>query len=181
MPTIGVSIAIPAPYGEVLQRMRASFGDPMADSIPTHVTLLPPTEVDGDDLDAIEDHLAKVAVARDPFTMTLRGTGTFRPVSPVVFVQVAEGIAECEQLERSVRSGPLHRELQFNYHPHVTVAHHIDEASMDRAFTELADYRCTFTVDAFHLYEHGEDLVWRPVRTFGFDGQVEHVDDGGMP
>ena len=26
-----------------------------------------------------------------PFTMTLRGTGTFRPVSPVVFVQVAGG------------------------------------------------------------------------------------------
>ena len=173
MPTIGVSIAIPAPFGDELQQRRASFGDPLADSIPTHVTLLPPTEVDAATMDLIEEHLAKVAIQRDPFTMMLRGTGTFRPVSPVVFVQVAGGIAECEQLERAVRSGPLHRDLQFNYHPHVTVAHHIGEAEMERAFVELADYQCSFEVDSFHLYEHGHDLVWRPVRTFGFDGLVE--------
>jgi 2'-5' RNA ligase len=180
VPTIGVSIAIPPPYGEELQRQRAAFGDPLADSIPTHVTLLPPTEVDAEAMEEIEDHLAKVAVARDPFGMLLRGTGTFRPVSPVVFVQVAGGIAECEQLEKAVRSGPLQRELQFNYHPHVTVAHHVDEAAMDRAFAELADYQCSFRVDSFQLYEHGEDLVWRPVRTFGFDGQVEDA-ESGMP
>ena len=76
----------------------------------------------------------------------LRGTGTFRPVSPVVFVQVAGGIAECEQLERAIRGGPLHRDLAFHYHPHVTVAHHVDEAAMDRAFEDLAGYTCTFEV-----------------------------------
>ena len=57
VPTIGVSIAIPSPHAEMLQAKRASFGDPLADSIPTHVTLLPPTEVEGDDLDAVVEHL----------------------------------------------------------------------------------------------------------------------------
>ena len=39
--------------------------------------------------------------------MRLRGTGTFRPVSPVVFVNVAEGISRCELLADAVRRGPL--------------------------------------------------------------------------
>lgn len=172
MPTIGVSIAIPEPFATELQALRASFGDPLADSIPTHVTLLPPTEVADDQLPAVREHLCAVAAQRQPFTMMLRGTGTFRPVSPVVFVQVAGGIAECERLEQAVRSGPLRRELAFYYHPHVTVAHHVGEDAMDRAFNELATYQCSFTVDEFQLFEHGDDSVWRPVCAFGFDGVV---------
>ena len=40
----------------------------------------------------VEKHLADVAAASgQPFIMHLAGTGTFRPTSPVVFVQVARG------------------------------------------------------------------------------------------
>ena len=42
----------------------------------------------------------------DRFRVHLRGTGTFRPVSPVVFVGVVEGISQCEQLAAGVRQGP---------------------------------------------------------------------------
>jgi 2'-5' RNA ligase len=60
------------------------------------------------------------------------------------------------------------RELDFNYHPHVTVAHHLPDEALDRAFAELAGYEVRFIVDAVHLYEHGEDAVWRPVSRFDF-------------
>ena len=53
--SIGVAIAIPEPYGSQLQSMRASFGDSLAEAIPTHVTLLPPTIVDPHALDGIVD------------------------------------------------------------------------------------------------------------------------------
>ena len=166
MPTIGVSIAIPSPHAQMLQAKRASFGDPLAESIPTHVTLLPPTEVADGELDVALAHLCSAAEKRHPFRMVLRGTGTFRPISPVVFVQVSGGLADCELLEKQVRRGPLKRKLDFYYHPHVTVAHHVPEENLDRAFNELADFECTFDVTEFHLYEHGPDGVWRPVRTF---------------
>lgn len=123
--TIGVAIAIPEPYGSELQRWREAFGDPLARSIPTHVTLLPPSEVSAGDLPAIEEHLRCVAASEKPFDLHLRGTGTFRPVSPVVFVQVVDGISDCERVERRVRSGPLACELRFHYHPHVTIAHDV--------------------------------------------------------
>ncbi|MHB1473135.1 MAG: 2'-5' RNA ligase family protein [Dermatophilaceae bacterium] len=177
---IGVSIAIPAPFAGELQRLRASLGDPLAESIPTHVTLLPPTEIADDQVPEIREHLERVAASQQPFTMLLRSTGTFRPVSPVVFVQVAGGISECERIEQAIRTGPLKRDVQFYYHPHVTVAHHVDDAAMDRAFNELASYECSFEVGAFHLYEHGDDLVWRAVRAFDFNAGVKSQ-PGRMP
>lgn len=77
--TLGVSIAVPEPYGSLLQERRASFGDPAAYGIPTHVTLLPPTEAEAADLPAVERHLARIATGGRPFPMRLSGTGTFRP------------------------------------------------------------------------------------------------------
>lgn len=173
---ISVSIAIPAPFASELQALRASFGDPLAAAIPSHVTLLSPSEVDDGLLPEIHDHLERVAASQQPFRMLLRSTGTFRPVSPVVFVQVAGGISECERIERAIRTGPLNRETNFYYHPHVTVAHHVSDAAMDRAFNELASYECSFEVGAFRLYEHGVDLVSRAVRTFDFGpGEQPHA------
>ncbi|PWI17600.1 phosphoesterase [Streptomyces sp. Act143] len=170
--TIGVSIAVPEPHGSQLQQLRAGFGDAAAHGIPTHVTLLPPTEVEEDALPAIEAHLTEVAASGRAFAMRLSGTGTFRPLSPVVFVQVAEGAEACAWLQKQVRdaSGPVARELQFPYHPHVTVAHGIDEAAMDRAYEELADYEAQWPCTGFALYEQGADGVWRKLREYAFGG-----------
>jgi 2'-5' RNA ligase len=172
--TIGVSIAVPEPHGSELQELRAGFGDAAARCIPTHVTLLPPTEVDSADLPAVEAHLVSVAAAGRPFPMRLDGTGTFRPLSPVVYVKVVEGAEACSRLQRQVRdpSGPVARELLFPYHPHVTVAHGIDEASMDRAYEELADYAAEWPCTGFALYEQGADGVWRKLREFPFGSAV---------
>ncbi len=167
--TIGVAIAIPEPWAAELQQHRASFGDPQAGAIPTHITLVPPTDVTVD-LDVVERHLATVAADRSPFPLRLRGTATFRPVSPVVFIAVSEGISACELLAGAARSGPLHQDLSFPYHPHVTVAHHLDEAALDHAYDALADFDCSFDVVDFHLYVHGDDGVWRPFRTFALEG-----------
>jgi 2'-5' RNA ligase len=165
VPTIGVAIAVPEPYASELQTHRAMFGDPLALAIPSHITLVPPTEVD-DELDPILDHLAVVAERHQEFPLRLRGTATFRPVSPVVFVNVTEGISACELLALDVRRGPLGQELAFPYHPHVTVAHHLDESALDDAYEALADYNCAFDVESFSLYVHGDDGVWRPQATF---------------
>lgn len=166
--TIGVAIPIPDPYGLELQRSRQAFGDPLARSIPTHITLIPPMRVESDALLKIERHLNEVAAEERPFPIMLRGTGTFRPVSPVVFVAVAIGISECEHLELRLRRGPLDRTPAFSYHPHVTVAHHLSDEALDRAFKELSAYEAEFPVWGFSLYEHGLDGVWRPQRDFAF-------------
>ncbi|MFI2753484.1 2'-5' RNA ligase family protein [Cellulomonas sp. P22] len=176
---IGVAVTIPEPYGSLLQEARARFGDPAAPFIPPHITLLGPTAVGPEDQAVIDEHLLGIAARHRPFVVHLRGTGTFRPVSPVVFVQVVDGIASCEALEREIRTGPLEQELRFYYHPHVTVAHEVDEAALDRAFDGLVDFEASFVVSAIHSYAYGDDEVWRPVRDFPLTGSGD--DASGRP
>lgn len=170
--TIGVAVSIPEPWATQLQEYRTSVGDTTASMIPTHITLVPPTEIAAEVSADVEDHLAAVATSVEPFTVHLRGTGTFRPVSDVVFVAVAEGISQCEQLAGACRRGPLDVELTFPYHPHVTIAHDLCAEALDRAFTELADFECVFTVDEFHLYVHDDEAGWRPTRDFTLRSSV---------
>ncbi len=167
---VGVALAIPEPHAAVLGGWRRRIGDPEADKIPPHVTLLPPTEVDADQLDLVEKHLAEAACAVLPFTMRLSGTGTFRPVSQVVFVQVSTGIAQCELLERAVRRDPIVREVEFPYHPHVTVGHDLPDERLDEAYDGLRDFVAQFRVDAFTLYSQDEDGTWRPHRQYPLTG-----------
>ena len=109
----GVAIGLPEPYTTELQGWRERLGDPNAAAVPPHVTLLPPTPLREDALEEVEEHLRRVAEAEQAFVVHLRGSGTFRPVSPVVFVPLARGISDCERVEKQVRSGPLARETAF--------------------------------------------------------------------
>lgn len=172
--TIGVALEIPQPFAGVLERCREDFGDPQALAIPAHITLLPPTSVPMDLVEDIRAHLAQVAATLKPFDLVLHGTDTFRPVSPVVFVKVTEGGQDCDAVQRVVRTGPLRRDLTFPFHPHVTVAHHLDDDALDHAMTTLADFEARFPVREFVLYEHGTDGVWRPRRRFPFMAGRSH-------
>jgi 2'-5' RNA ligase len=164
--TVGVAIAIPQPHASVLAKWRHEVGDPAADLVFPHVTLLPPTPVPGAQLADVEAHLAQAAAAHEPFLMHLAGTGTFRPMSQVVFIQVATGVAACEVLERDIRSGPLARELEFPYHPHVTVAMDIDDNRLDDAYEGLAGFVARFSVDNFVLFSRSTDGRWNWRREF---------------
>ncbi len=166
--TIGVVIGVPQPYGAELDAARAASGDALAPMVFAHITLLGPAVLPvSSTLDEeIDKVLAGVAAESRPFEVRLRGTGTFRPVSQVVFVAMAAGIAECEQLAEAMRTGPLWRELAHPYHPHVTVAHDVPAPALDAAFERLAGYTAEFVVDHFTRYEHSGDGVWKPVRHY---------------
>ncbi|WP_151083210.1 2'-5' RNA ligase family protein [Nocardioides cynanchi] len=170
MPTIGVSLAVPEPWGSRLQDFRVANGDEQGAAIPTHITLVPPIEVDSQTLGPIEQHLGEVARLRASYDVHLRGSGTFRPVSPVVFINLVQGISQTEQLAHACRSGPLALTLDFPYHPHVTVAHHLDDDRLDRAFDEMADFECAFPVSDFHLYVHDGDSGWTATHDFVLTG-----------
>ena len=169
--TLGVAIAIPEPHATVLTNWRRRVGDPAADLIWPHVTLLPPTPVPAAAMDDIHAHLEQAAAAQQPFVMHLSGTGTFRPTSPVVFIQVARGVGDCESLERAIRTGPLHRELDFPYHPHVTVAQEIADEALDVAYDGLSSFVARFPVGAFALFSRDADRRWQWQTEFYLGGR----------
>jgi 2'-5' RNA ligase len=102
--------------------------------------------------------------------MHLSGTGTFAPVSDVVFVAVARGIGNCELIASDVRCGPLARTLAYPYHPHVTVAHDVPGDMLDLVYSALADLSAEFRVDAFTEFEQTADGAWVIAREYPLTG-----------
>jgi 2'-5' RNA ligase len=181
--TIGIAIDLPEPWGSQLTRCRAEAGDPQAAYVPAHVTLLGPTEIDAADLGAVERRLGEIAAAHPSFTLHLRGTGTFRPITEVVFVAVAAGISECERLNAAIQDiDAIDRATKFPYHPHVTVAQDVPPPQLDEAFRDLADFEARFPVKGFTLFEHGSGGRWRPHRDYVLGSALDSdvvADNGG--
>jgi 2'-5' RNA ligase len=155
---VGITIPIPEPLAGTLESWRASFGDPMAAVVPPHITLI--TTTPATDWEATIDHARAVARRQRPFRVLLRSTGSFRPLSPVVFLRLAEGFDECVDLHSKLQTGPLERNLEFPFHPHVTVAHDVSEAGMDAAEEELHAFEASFEVRGMGLYEHVPSGLW---------------------
>jgi 2'-5' RNA ligase len=170
---VGVAIAIPQPHATALANWRREVGDPAADLVFPHVTLLPPTAVPADAMPAVETHLAAAAAAHHPFVMHLSGTGTFRPLSPVVFIQIATGVSDCEVLESRIRCGVLARELEFPYHPHVTVAQDIADDRLDEAYDGLAGFIARFRVEGLVLFSRDPDGRWQWRKEFGLGSAAD--------
>lgn len=168
MPTIGVAIALPEPHASELAQWRASTGDPLAQQVPTHITLLPPVEVSQEHLPQVVTHLQQVQA--DPFRIELHGTGSFRPISPVVFIALSEGIGGCELLQQQIHAGPLDIPLAFPFHPHVTVGQAVPETELDRVFHELAAYEAGFEVSCFTLYLQDDTGSWQILHEFSLAG-----------
>ncbi len=171
---VGVVIAVPEPLAAELGRWRASFGDPMADLIPAHITLV--TTTPATDWDATIEHVREVARGQHAFTVTLKSTGTFRPVSPVVFLNLEDGFEDCVDLHTKLQRGPLERSLEFPFHPHVTVAHDVSVASLDGAEARLKGFEASFMVRTMGLYEHDSCGIWRLREELSF-GQDQNQGD----
>lgn len=173
--SIGVILGFPPRIAEELQRWRASFGDPLAATVPAHITLVTTTMTQ--DWEATRRHVRDVAGRQEPFTVTIAGTGSFRPISPVVFLKVEDGFGECVSLHRQLQRGPLERDLPFAYHPHVTVAHDVAPESLDEAETALKNYRASFPVASMGLYEHDDNGIWQLREELDFGTELD--DDRG--
>ena len=184
---IGVAIALPSHYAAQVRAVREAAGDPLAEVVPPHITLLPPTAVDVDSLDEVMRHLRNVAAGTSPFEVRLDEVGTFRPVSPVVYLGLRSGAEECNHLQMRVRDrrGPLARSLSFPFHPHVTLAHEVCEDGLDTAARKGADLTMDFTATELHLYRHrsrsaghgggrcsASEGSWDVVAAFAFGGSL---------
>lgn len=155
--SVGVIISLPPELTQQLSASRRRYAGPGAAVVPPHITL-----VSGRTKGAWEDaarHVRAVAAAGRPFRIALRGTGSFEPLSPVVFLNVEEGAQECVQLHAELLQGPVEHLLAFTYHPHLTIAHDLDPAQMARATEEMADFSADLEVFSIGLYNY-IDGVW---------------------
>ena len=108
--------------------------------------------------------------ASTPFEMHLRGTGTFRPVSPVVFVAIAAGIGDLRAARGRGARTPAGPAAPVPLPPARDGGPGRPHPVLDAVYEELAGFEARFTVSSFRLYEH--DIAqpchetgrqWRPL------------------
>lgn len=163
--TIGIALAVPEPWASTVHQWRRGYGDRYADRMPTHLTILPPTRVDLLDLPAVHEGLREAARSIAPFTVHVAGTGTFRPESPVVFLAVSEGAAECAALEQAVRTCVGERVAGVRprlhpFHPHVTLAMEVADAVLDAAAADHTATQFSWQVQEVTLYFRDSAGFW---------------------
>ena len=164
----GVVIELPEPVGRELQDWRASFGDPASYAVPAHITLMiAPRSESWED---VVERVRVVAREWEPFRVEINGTGTFRPVSPVVYLRIREGEEQCRALHEALHEERLVSASPFEFHPHVTIAQAVREEDLNRAQDMLRTYRAGFLVDRIGLYELDGEGEWRIREEFHFAG-----------
>lgn len=148
---IGLVIAVPEPWMSELTERRVEFGDEHGNQTPAHITLLPPTPIKKTERAEVFEHLQSIASSHCPFKIELRGTGSFRPVSPVVYIDVEAGRSDLIELENEIRTGILDVPVRFDFHPHVTIAQQVSDRTLDTAEDACADFAAQWTVQGFRL------------------------------
>ena len=151
-----------------MQAWRRALGDPAAERIEPHLTLVPPQTVAEDDLDQAADLLERAAAEAVPFLVELDGTATFLPDSPVAYLVVREGGPALAHLDAALRAPPLDRRTH-PFQPHVTVVQDLPADRIEAAARELAGFRAAFPVRELALLREERDAdrgkVWRPLAT----------------
>lgn len=168
---IGVLVAIPEPWVTELTDIRRAAGDLQADHVPAHITLLPPTAVSIAQREQLFHHLSQVAQMHQPFTLTVSGAGSFRPVSPVSFAAVTDGFHELVELAEDIRSDVLDIPLRFPYHPHVTLAHGVEESALNQVEAAVADFYATWQVPGFRLDRVDTEGRYSSLALFNFEAR----------
>jgi 2'-5' RNA ligase/8-oxo-dGTP pyrophosphatase MutT (NUDIX family) len=165
---LGVIARLPEPLGIHVQAWRRALGDPAAERIVPHLTLVPPQTVDERDLDRAVALVERAAAEAMSFLVELDGAATFLPDSPVAYLVVREGGPALAALEAALRESPLDRRTH-PFQPHVTLVQDLPPDRVEFAARELAGFRAAFPVRELALMREQRDpelgRVWRPLAT----------------
>ncbi|OIJ36290.1 hypothetical protein BK826_04430 [Rothia kristinae] len=155
---LSVVLGVPEHIQDRVLSWRAAQG--LTSSAPPHITVLI-TETDPRDPlpERIAAELARVCREVGPFRVGFDGAETFLPVSPVAYLRIADGGDHLTRLHR-ICADLLPSASPFDYHPHLTLAHGLDEEGLHRARRDFASCHLSFRAEQLQIF-HGDRTGWR--------------------
>lgn len=120
------------PVGEFVENLRREL-HPDLPHLAAHVTILPPRRLAGSEREAIEA-LTRICRTVDPFEIQLGEVESFVPVTPTVFIRVAEQAQRMRELH-DLLSGheALKGQEDWPYMPHLTIIKVAAETTAQKA------------------------------------------------
>jgi 2'-5' RNA ligase len=105
--------------GEFVENLRQEL-HPDLPHLPAHLTVLPPRQLQGGELSALET-LEEVCDRAERFEVTLGDVETFVPVTATVFIRVAHASYRMRELHDQLNTGVFVAEEEWPYMPHLTI------------------------------------------------------------
>jgi 2'-5' RNA ligase len=159
---------VPEPLAGFIERLRQEIQPGCKGR--SHLTFLPPRPLDIS-LEQIRSQLEAGLRSQPAFRVELCEVWVF-PVSEAVHLSVGAGWTEAKRIHEVLHRGDLSCKEQFDYHPHVTLAHDLDPANV-AAVAELAKRRWQeysgvhdFRVDHVTLVQNTIENEWTNLGEF---------------
>lgn len=178
---VGVVVLLEGAVAVEVDALRRALSDPDLDTIPAHVTLVPPVRVRGEELPAALAVVRAAARSAAAFTVALEPPATFAPVSPTVHLPVLDPHGRLAALRAAVFRAPLARDTHA-FVAHVTLLANADPDRIAAALDLLGGYRAPLPVGRLTVLvkrRHPEMASrWEPAADVELDG-VRTVGGGG--
>jgi 2'-5' RNA ligase len=157
--------------GRFVERLRQEL-HPDLPHLPAHLTILPPRNLRGSELFALQT-LEEVCSQAEPFDIELGEVETFVPVTATVFIDVARGGEFMHALHRRLNIHALEAMEEWPYMPHLTVAKLSSHQHAEQAYLVARDRWAEFS---------GTRVVSLKQLTFVREESENHwVDLAGLP
>jgi 2'-5' RNA ligase len=175
-----VSLVVEGEVAREIDGMRRALGAAALTRIPPHLTLVPPVNVRDDDLDEAVEIVRLVGQESRPVRLELGPPATFWPRNPVVYLSVGGDIPAVEALRERLLTGPLSRQDDRPFVPHVTLDQRIEPERIPAALEAMADYREWVTVERVTTLRFSEaEARWAPLAIATL-GRPRVVGTGGL-
>ncbi len=178
---VGVVLEVPEPYGDDIMQWRIGLGDAYADRMPTHITMLLPPPMTPAEVDRLTTALDLLATQWAAFDVTLGSVGSFRPVSPVVYLKASAEQERLQLLQQELMEAHGPFEPAHPFVPHVTVAMGVGEGLLDAAADAMADYQCQWSATALSLFQRHRDGRWQRLSRHRFAVSPPRTAPEGLP
>src|ERR1039458_1684095 len=123
--------------GEFVENLRQEL-HPDLPHLPAHLTLLPPRQLQGGELSALET-VEDICGQAERFEVTLGDVETFVPVTPTVFIRVAHAGYRMHELHDRLNTRALAAKEEWPYMPHLTIVKISTEELAQQAYIIARD------------------------------------------
>lgn len=175
---LGVALIIPPPLDAQIDVLRVALGDGALGRIMPHITLVPPVNVNTDELDTVRASLRAVAENISPIAVSLGPVQTFAPENPVIYL-AAQPKDVLEDLRQQVFVPPLVKEEDHAFVPHVTICDDASSSKIEGAMASLTNATYAVTIDRIDLLQKDDGAPWRSIDQFVF-GNPNRIGTGGL-
>ncbi len=134
-----------SPVGIFVEELRREL-HPAHTHADAHLTILPPRPLRGSERQAI-DLLTEICQSAQPFEVAMGDVETFIPITPTVFLRVAQGAYRMRELHDSLNRDALLFNEPWPYMPHLTIAK-VDRVDEARKVLEIASQRWRVYTDS---------------------------------